>query len=78
MTELKAQLEKATNWLITTHKGPDGDAVGSVVAWAALAQQMQKPYLILFPDQPAAYLLPFLTQVKWEVYEQGKKYQAYQ
>ncbi len=76
MTALKAQLEKATNWLITTHKGPDGDAVGSVLAWATLAQQMQKPYLILFPDQPAAYLLPFLSQVKWEVYELEKAYQA--
>ncbi|MEN9743366.1 MAG: hypothetical protein RLZZ65_1171 [Bacteroidota bacterium] len=76
MQALKAQLEATQNWLITTHKGPDGDAVGSVVAWAALANQMQKQYLILFPDQPAAYLLPFLTNVQWEVFDAAKNYRS--
>ena len=69
-------LEQSDNWLITTHKGPDGDAVGSVVAWAAYAQVRQKNYLILFPDQPASYLLPFLDPYNWAVYDPDQAYVA--
>lgn len=71
---LLKQLKSQENWLITTHKGPDGDAVGSVVAWAALAQQLGKSYLIVFPDQPAAYLCPFLESYNWEVFDEEKTY----
>ncbi len=67
-------LEQYDNWLITTHKGPDGDAVGSVVAWAAYAQVCQKNYLILFPDQPASYLCPFLEGYNWAVYDPEANY----
>jgi len=65
---LRSALEQHNKWLITTHKGPDGDAVGSVVAWAAYAKQLSKDYLILFPDQPAAYLCPFLEGYEWAVF----------
>lgn len=71
---LYEQLSNLDNWLITTHKGPDGDAVGSVVAWATLAQQLGKNYLIVFPDQPAAYLCPFLEGYNWEVFAQENTY----
>jgi phosphoesterase RecJ-like protein len=71
---LSSTLESQQNWLITTHKGPDGDAVGSVVAWAAYAKRRHKNYLILFPDQPAAYLCPFLEGYNWEVFDVNKAY----
>ena len=71
---LSSTLESQQNWLITTHKGPDGDAVGSVVAWAAYAKRCNKNYLILFPDQPAAYLCPFLDAYNWEVFDANKAY----
>lgn len=71
---LSTTLQSHHNWIITTHKGPDGDAVGSVVAWAAYALQCKKDYLIIFPDQPAAYLLPFLEAYHWEVFAQEKTY----
>jgi phosphoesterase RecJ-like protein len=71
---LSSTLESQQNWLITTHKGPDGDAVGSVVAWAAYAKRCGKNYLILFPDQPAAYLCPFLEGYNWEVFTKDKDY----
>lgn len=74
--DLRLTLEQSKKWLITTHKGPDGDAVGSVVAWAALAQQLNKPYQILFPDQPAAYLLPFLSAYEWSVFDVTLSYEA--
>ncbi|MFM8596011.1 MAG: DHH family phosphoesterase [Flavobacteriales bacterium] len=74
--ELRATLEQSEQWLITTHKGPDGDAVGSVVAWAALAEQLKKPYHIIFPDQPADYLLPFLADYHWSVYATENSYTA--
>jgi phosphoesterase RecJ-like protein len=71
---LHETLKSQNNWLITTHKGPDGDAVGSVVAWAAYAKQLSKDYLIIFPDQPAAYLCPFLEGYNWEVFSLDKAY----
>jgi phosphoesterase RecJ-like protein len=71
---LSSTLESQQNWLITTHKGPDGDAVGSVIAWAAYAKRCSKDYLILFPDQPAAYLCPFLEGYNWEVFDINKAY----
>lgn len=74
--DLRLTLEQSKQWLITTHKGPDGDAVGSVVAWAALAQQLNKPYQIIFPDQPAAYLLPFLSVYEWSVFDVTLSYEA--
>lgn len=74
--ELRVTLEQSEQWLITTHKGPDGDAVGSVVAWAALAEQLKKPYQIIFPDQPAAYLLPFLSDYHWSVFSAENSYSA--
>jgi phosphoesterase RecJ-like protein len=72
--QLSSTLQSQQNWLITTHKGPDGDAVGSVVAWAAYALQCEKDYLIVFPDQPAAYLCPFLEGYQWEVFQTEKNY----
>jgi phosphoesterase RecJ-like protein len=71
---LSSTLDSQQNWLITTHKGPDGDAVGSVVAWAAYAKRRHKNYLILFPDHPAAYLCPFLEGYNWEVFDVNKAY----
>lgn len=75
LNHLPETLKSQQNWLITTHKGPDGDAVGSVVAWAAYAKRHQKNYLILFPDQPAAYLCPFLEDYNWEVFDADKPYE---
>jgi phosphoesterase RecJ-like protein len=74
LEQLSTTLQSHQNWLITTHKGPDGDAVGSVVAWAAYAEQCGKDYLILFPDQPASYLCPFLDGYQWGVYDASKTY----
>lgn len=73
--QFKTIIESQGSWLITTHKGPDGDAVGSVVAWAAFARLLQKDYLILFPDQPAAYLCPFLSDYNWAVFSAEANYQ---
>jgi phosphoesterase RecJ-like protein len=73
---LSETLKSQKNWLITTHKGPDGDAVGSVVAWAAYAKQLSKDYLIVFPDEPAAYLCPFLEGYHWEVFSESKEYNS--
>lgn len=72
--DLKTALQQHHHWLITTHKGPDGDAVGSVVAWAELAKQLNKSYQILFADQPAAFLCPFLEGFNWSVFDAQANY----
>ena len=46
-------LNKASNVLITTHKSPDGDAIGSSVAFAHFLKSYGKQCLILLPDLPA-------------------------
>ena len=71
---LASLLEQHDKWLITTHKGPDGDAIGSVVAWAEYARQNKKEYLILLADQPPSFLLPFLSDYHWEVYVPNTDY----
>jgi phosphoesterase RecJ-like protein len=74
--ELKQLLATSDNWLITTHKGPDGDAIGSVVAWFHIAKQLQKTARVLLPDEPAAFLQPFLKGIDWEVFQPDQAYAA--
>ena len=56
---LRLHIEKSQQVLITTHKSPDGDAIGSVVSWYFLLKNLGKEAHILIPDRPADFLLPF-------------------
>ncbi len=49
--------------LITTHKSPDGDAIGSSVACFNLLKALGKKPFLLLPDLPAPNLLSFLENV---------------
>ena len=67
--KLKTALEQSKNILITTHKSPDGDAIGSSVAWHHFLKSQGKESLIVLPDEPADFLLPFLQNVDFLIYE---------
>jgi phosphoesterase RecJ-like protein len=66
---LKEALVKCQNPIITTHKSPDGDAVGSSVAWYHFLKKTGKNPIVVLPDQPAAFLQPFLKNVEYFIFD---------
>jgi bifunctional oligoribonuclease and PAP phosphatase NrnA len=69
ITSLKNLIQQTKKPLITTHKSPDGDAIGSSVAWFKYLQKIGQSPLLILPDSPPAFLLPFLQGVEFLVYE---------
>ena len=67
--KLKIALAQAKKILITTHKSPDGDAIGSSVAWYHFLKSQGKETLIVLPDEPADFLRSFLQNVDFMIYE---------
>ena len=59
----KTLLNAAENILITTHKSPDGDAVGSAAACARFLEAYGKKAIVLLPDPPAPNLMTFLEGI---------------
>ena len=70
--KLKTALNQSNKILITTHKSPDGDAIGSSVAWFHFLKAQGKEALIVLPDEPADFLLPFLKNVDFLIYEKDQ------
>ena len=70
--KLKTALNQSNKILITTHKSPDGDAIGSSVAWHHFLKAQGKESLILLPDEPADFLLSFLKNVDFLIYEKDQ------
>jgi len=70
--KLKTALNQSNKILITTHKSPDGDAIGSSVAWHHFLKAQGKESLILLPDEPADFLLPFLKDLDFLIYEKDQ------
>jgi bifunctional oligoribonuclease and PAP phosphatase NrnA len=67
--KLNTALSQSSKILITTHKSPDGDAIGSSVAWYHFLKVQGKEVLIFLPDEPADFLCPFLQNVDFMIYE---------
>ncbi|MDB2408359.1 bifunctional oligoribonuclease/PAP phosphatase NrnA [Crocinitomicaceae bacterium] len=65
----KKLLNDANTILITSHKSPDGDAVGSSVACYEFLKSIGKDPYLLLPDPPASNLMPFLEDVQYSFYE---------
>ena len=56
----KSLIAGANKILITSHKSPDGDAIGSSVACYELLKALNKNPYILLPDEPAQNMMSFL------------------
>ncbi len=67
--KLKSALARSNKILITTHKSPDGDAIGSSVALYHFLKAQNKESLILLPDAPPDFLFSFLEDVNYLIYE---------
>jgi len=71
--QLHSLLENNNSILITTHKSPDGDAIGSSVAWFEFVKNLGKRAFVLIPDEPSASLLPFLKDVDYLIFEKNEQ-----
>ncbi len=69
MQSFKSLVDQHHSFLITTHKSPDGDAIGSAAACYFFLKKIGKNPIVLLPDQPSDYLLPFLNEVNYKVFE---------
>lgn len=68
----KSFIAQASKVLITTHKSPDGDAIGSSVACYHFIKAQGKSVEILLPDLPAQNVMSFLEDVDYRDYSSFK------
>jgi len=65
----KKLLQNSNRVLVTSHKSPDGDAVGSSVACYEFLKSIGKEPFVLLPDPPASNLMSYLEGVDYSFYE---------
>ena len=56
LAHLSQLISSSTNILITTHKSPDGDAIGSSLGWAEYLRSLGKEPTVIVPDQYPDFL----------------------
>ena len=66
LSKLEELLDNSSHVVICCHKSPDGDAVGSSLAWASYLGQRGKEVAVVLPDAAPDFLhwLPGFQQVK--------------
>lgn len=57
VAQLSHLISEATTILITCHKSPDGDALGSSLGWAEYLRSLGKEVIVIVPDQYPDFLL---------------------
>ena len=57
VAQLSHLISEANTILITCHKSPDGDAVGSSLGWADYLRSLGKEAIVIVPDQYPDFLL---------------------
>ena len=56
LSQLEQLIASADTILITCHKSPDGDAIGSCLAWAEYLRTREKEAIVIVPDQYPDFL----------------------
>lgn len=69
MDFFKSFVSNHQSFLITTHKSPDGDAIGSASSCYFFLRNLGKNAVVLLPDNPAGFLMPFLEDVEFLIYD---------
>ena len=54
--ELLKLLQKGVNTIVTTHKNPDGDAVGSALGLAGVLEKVCPDIKVILPNEAPAFL----------------------
>ena len=71
--QLRHLIDTSVNILITTHKSPDGDAIGSCLGWAEYLHALGKEPTIIVPDQYPDFLLWIPNTEKIVRYDKHKE-----
>jgi phosphoesterase RecJ-like protein len=58
--QISTAIQRAENIVVTAHKGPDGDAIGSALATFHLLNQLHKKVSLCLPDDAPQYLKCFV------------------
>ena len=56
ISEIKSLLQKSKNIVITVHRGPDADALGSALALSDVLKQINHNVTIISPNDYASFL----------------------
>ncbi len=68
LEKIKESIEKARNVLILTHENPDGDAIGSSLAFMHALKKLGKEVTVLIPTINNMYsFLPGFDEIKYEI-----------
>ena len=54
--QISNEIQSAKNIVVTAHKGPDGDAIGSALAMFHLLNKLNKNVALCLPDDAPQYL----------------------
>lgn len=73
VSEFRHWLEWADNFLIATHKSPDGDAVGSSLAMALYLESKGKNVTVVLPDNAPEFLTWMTGYDKVLIYERDSE-----
>ena len=67
LDNIKEEIQKANSIVILTHESPDGDAIGSSLAFYLALKQMQKEVDLIIPEYSRTFsFLPGADQIKKE------------
>ena len=70
--DIVQQITQANRILLTTHRSPDGDAIGSVSFLHRVLKNMGKKSVVFLPDAPPAFLIPYLKETDFIVFEENE------
>ena len=73
VARLSHLISDAQNIIITCHKSPDGDAIGSCLGWAYYLQKLGKEVTVIVPDQYPDFLLWMPNTEKIVRYDKHKE-----
>ena len=73
LAELSQLISTSQNIVITCHQSPDGDAIGSSLAWASYLGSLGKEATIIVPDQYPDFLLWLPNTEKIVRYDKHKE-----
>ena len=73
VAQLSHLISDAETILITCHKSPDGDAIGSSLGWAEYLRSLGKDPVVIVPDQYPDFLLWLPNTEKIVRYDKHKE-----
>ena len=73
LVQLDQLISHAENIIITCHKSPDGDAIGSCLGWAEYLRSRGKEPTVIVPDQYPDFLLWLPNTEKIVRYDKHKE-----